>query len=337
MKLQLTISPHLSQLECLSQQVGVPVVGNRLDYPPTIGKGYVQGYFFPAQLSLYNYYTEQIRPLGFETVNPTGSGLYCLFITLSAEALEKTVGAETHRLGRYAPDSIFFYAPGNTIHQQFTQTGLQQFLVLTFTEATFKGLLPDAILEKALPQSGSFLFLDLDLEMEKIAGLLIKPDERAFSPFHRYRQALGLLALVLEKVHARQSSAGTRGMLEPDIEQLFLVRQYLLDHLSQTVSVKELAGLAGFSETKLKRLFSRLFGTSVHHYQQTARMEKAKELLSSRRYSVSEAGYLVGYTNLTHFAQAFSRQHGMKPSQYLQTIKGGKALPAHSTSLQKAF
>src|SRR3712207_2673924 len=86
---------------------------NRLSYLPTIGRGYVQGYFFPAGLSLYDYQAEQIRPLEFQTINPPHSGLYCLFVSLSAESLEKRVGEETHRLGRYAPDSIFYYAPGN--------------------------------------------------------------------------------------------------------------------------------------------------------------------------------------------------------------------------------
>ncbi len=335
MKLHLTISPHVNQLECLSQQVGVPVVNNRLDYPPAIGKGYVQGYFFPAELSLYEYYAERIQPLGFQTVNPAGSGMYCLFITLSAESLEKTVGEETHWLSRYAPESVFYYAPGNRIHQQLGTTGPQQFVVITFTRSTFKHLLAEATLEKVLPRTGSFLFMDLDVEMEQRAASLIRPDEAALSPLNRYQQVLHLLALILQKIHARHTVAGTEGMLQPDIKQLFLVRQYLLEHLSQAVSVKELAGRAGFSETKLKRLFSRLFGTSVHHYQQTARIEKARELLCSRLYSVSEVGYRVGYTNMTHFAKAFFKHYGIKPGQYLQTVKGGKVSPARPTLLQK--
>ncbi len=326
LQLHLTISPHTNQLECLSGQVGVPVVNNRLEYPATVGKGFLQGYFFPAQLSLYYYYAERLRPLAFQTVNPADSGMYCLFITLSPEALEKTVGEETHRLGRYAPESIFCYAPGNTIYQQFKGAGPQQFLVITFTKATFNYLLPGTLLEQVLPPGGNFLFLDLDGEMERLAGQLIEAGESAFASLNRYGHTLGLLSLIMQKVLSRKNSSGTRGMLEPDIQRLFRVRQHLLEHLSRTVSIKELTRLAGFSETKLKRLFPQLFGTSVYHYHQVARMEKAKELLSSRRYSVSEVGYLVGYTNLTHFANAFARHHGLKPGQYLQTIKGGNRI-----------
>jgi hypothetical protein len=109
-------------------------------------------------LSLYDYYTEQIRRSRFKPLTPTGSGLYCLFITLSAEALEKTVGTQTHRLGRYAPESIFFYAPGNTIHQQFTQAGPQQFLVLTFTRLPSRGSSRMPSWRKRCPKAVVFCF-----------------------------------------------------------------------------------------------------------------------------------------------------------------------------------
>ncbi len=257
--------------------------------------------------------------------------MYCLFITLSKEVLEKTVDGEIHQLSRYSPDSIFYYSPGNRIFQQFSSTGPQQFIVITFTQHTLKGLLPEATLEKVLPKRGSFLFMDLDLEAEKLAMLLIKPAGEPLALLNRYGQTLSFLTQILQKVLTRQTIRGTAGMLQPDIEQLLLARQHLLEHLTGTVSVKELAQIAGFSESKLKRLFPRLFGTSVHHYQQKARMEKAKELLFSRRYSVSEAGYLVGYSNMTHFAKAFFRHHGLKPSQFLKAIKAGKGFTSVSS------
>jgi hypothetical protein len=57
--------------------------------------------------------------------------------------------------------------------------------------------------------------------MEKIAGCSSKPDVSAFSPLHRYKQALGLLSLTLEKVHARQTSAGTRECSNPTLNSSF--------------------------------------------------------------------------------------------------------------------
>ena len=331
MQLQLLIDPLVNQLHCLSWQLGVPVVEDRLQYPPQIGKGYVQGYFFPNDLSLYHYQAEYLHPLQFNTINPSDSGVYCLFVTLSQEVLEKTINQEIHQLSRYSPESILYYAPGNSIFQQFEATGPQQFVVITFTRHTLTRLLSEAALKLVVPKNGGFLFMDLDLEAEKLALLLVEPGSELLAPLNRYGQTLSFLTRVFQKVLTRSTTKSTVGMLQPDIEQLFLARQHLLKRLAGAVSVRELAQVAGFSETKLKRLFPRLFGTSVHHYQQQARVEKAKELLASRRYSVSEVGYLVGYSNMTHFAKAFFRHHGVKPSQFLQAIKAGKELTSVSS------
>jgi dTDP-4-dehydrorhamnose reductase len=58
----------------------------------------------------------------------------------------------------HSSDSIFCYAPGNRISQTFSQSGPQQFVVITFTRHTLKGLLSEATLEKVLLKRGGFLF-----------------------------------------------------------------------------------------------------------------------------------------------------------------------------------
>jgi AraC-like DNA-binding protein len=77
-----------------------------------------------------------------------------------------------------------------------------------------------------------------------------------------------------------------------------------------------LAVRAGMSPTKLKRLFKQIFGNSIFNYYQEFRMKEAARLLKEEKLSVSDVGYQLGFTNLSHFSKVFAVHIGMKPKQY---------------------
>jgi len=70
------------------------------------------------------------------------------------------------------------------------------------------------------------------------------------------------------------------------------------------------------SEPKLRKLFKQTFGKGVFEYYQTARMQEATKLLKERRMTVSEVGYQLGFTNLSHFSRVFEQYTGMKPKKF---------------------
>jgi len=70
------------------------------------------------------------------------------------------------------------------------------------------------------------------------------------------------------------------------------------------------------SEPKLRKLFKQTFGKGVFEYYQTARMQEATKLLKERRMTVSEVGYQLGFTNLSHFSRVFEQHTGMKPKKF---------------------
>lgn len=70
------------------------------------------------------------------------------------------------------------------------------------------------------------------------------------------------------------------------------------------------------SESKLTRLFRALYGTSLHHYVQEKRLEKAASLLSTGSVNVSEAALKSGYTNMSHFSKEFQKKFGLPPKQF---------------------
>jgi AraC-like DNA-binding protein len=45
-------------------------------------------------------------------------------------------------------------------------------------------------------------------------------------------------------------------------------------------------------------------------------MKEAARLLKEEKLSVSDVGYQLGFTNLSHFSRIFAAHIGMKPKQY---------------------
>jgi len=101
-----------------------------------------------------------------------------------------------------------------------------------------------------------------------------------------------------------------------DIQTIYKVKEQIFEHLETPPVIKGLAVYANMSPTKLKRLFKQIFGNSIFSYYQEFRMKEAARLLKEEKLSVSDVGYQLGFTNLSHFSRVFKEHIGMKPKQY---------------------
>ena len=101
-----------------------------------------------------------------------------------------------------------------------------------------------------------------------------------------------------------------------DIQAIYKIKEQMLEHLETPPIIKNLATSANMSPSKLKRLFKQIFGDSIFSYYQAFRMKEAARLLKEKKLSVSDVGYMLGFTNLSHFARVFNEHIGMKPKQY---------------------
>src|SRR5262249_53002896 len=92
---------------------------------------------------------------------------------------------------------------------------------------------------------------------------------------------------------------------------------YLLERdLENPPSLEMLAQEAGCSPFHLSRIFADQAGMSIPRYLRTKRIERAAELLKSRKANVTEAAMSVGYSSLSAFNKAFVEQMGCCPGLY---------------------
>ena len=101
-----------------------------------------------------------------------------------------------------------------------------------------------------------------------------------------------------------------------DIQSIYKIKEQILEYPATPPVINELAVCANMSPTKLKRLFKQIFGSSIFSYYQEFRMKEAARLLREKQMSVSDVGYMLGFTNLSHFSRIFHKYIGMKPKQY---------------------
>ncbi len=92
---------------------------------------------------------------------------------------------------------------------------------------------------------------------------------------------------------------------------------YMMERLSEPLTLKELAAVANMSETYYSAVFSRLNGVSPWDYLTAKRVEKAAKLLRSEcGLTMLEIATLCGFNNTANFNRAFKKYQNRTPSSY---------------------
>lgn len=130
-------------------------------------------------------------------------------------------------------------------------------------------------------------------------------------------RVLMLLEKFILKLHAKRDLQGIKVKRSNDeTVRLMKVEALLVKNFSVSPpTIDELSKISAMSPTKLKNDFKLLYGLPIYEYYQKNRMLRAKSLLMLGKYSIKEVGMMVGYSNLSHFAQTFKKEFGFLPSE----------------------
>lgn len=102
--------------------------------------------------------------------------------------------------------------------------------------------------------------------------------------------------------------------MSKDLERFSATLAYIENHLFEEISLKELAKKALLSEYTFHRFFTYLTGFSFSTYLRNRRLSEAVDLLR-QEIPIDEVSELCGYANRSAFNRAFSKFHGITPSQ----------------------
>ncbi len=91
---------------------------------------------------------------------------------------------------------------------------------------------------------------------------------------------------------------------------------------NEAFTVEDICKTIGISRIQLYRKVKALLGVNVNEYILTARLQKAKYLLSNEDLTIAEVAFRVGFASSTYFATVFKNKLLVTPSEYKDNKKG---------------
>ncbi len=136
-------------------------------------------------------------------------------------------------------------------------------------------------------------------------------------PFDQTARDLAARLTELEKQEDEGDATGATEWLT--LAEMSLAHVQL--HLSENVSVADLAQAMHVSSRTLQRGLKRALGCTPREFLLTIRMREAKRLLKTGMHRVSDVGYQVGFEDPAHFSRRFKRYYGCSPSELVRRYR----------------
>src|SRR5260221_975748 len=100
-------------------------------------------------------------------------------------------------------------------------------------------------------------------------------------------------------------------------EKLVRAVEYIQDQLDTDLTVSRIAQAVYMSPHHFTRLFKQSTGQPPYQYVVDASVRKAKELLTTGKFTISEAAFQVGLADQSHLTHHFKRVFGLPPKRLL--------------------
>jgi AraC-like DNA-binding protein len=132
--------------------------------------------------------------------------------------------------------------------------------------------------------------------------------------------ATQVLELIVDRLrHLRAAAAPLACAVKKTVLpqwRLQRVDDYVKAHLSESITLNDMATAAGLSPMHFAAQFRAATGLRPHHYLLLCRMEHAKQLIAEMPRSMLDVALEVGFHTQAHFTTVFKRLTGKTPSQW---------------------
>lgn len=300
--------------------LGTELDNGRLEIPARFGKGYSAGYVLNEHIRLV--VSNYILDKDIDVENPNIGSEKVIFFKFQNVFSKTATLQATNRLGGM-PSVLIGTSRVNTdeiisIHSDTATINIE--VDAAYLNGLFDSSEKSPILESLLRNEQPLLFEQIIYpSVQRIIDEIISEQVNEVFRFFFLRikseELICRLLIELEKREEKRLYA----LNSQDIQTVYKVKEQILMHLETPPVINELAVYANMSPSKLKRLFKQVFGDSIFSYYQQFRMKEAARLLKEEQLSVSEVGYQMGFSNLSHFSRVFNEHIGMKPKQYTKS------------------
>jgi AraC-like DNA-binding protein len=309
-KIEYNLTSYDELLKHLARTLELKITGDSVVFTHGIAKGSVRLIKLPNGLEMLLYDYTPLQDMLFHGKKTTKEFFTFRFDEISG-------GTEA------AKSSVFF---GNTTHEWYHLAAAnvpQKNINIILSRDWLQKMLSreshgDTILNFISLKTPTYHYELLDIEYRRLISemtdVAINKDLECFIVQNR-------VMVMIERFFTRlykkisEGSASIKISAE-EIVRLKLVEQALLaDFSNLPPNINQLSRIAAMSPSKLKDLFKKMFGLPVYQYYQKNRMNKAKAMLLSKKYSVQRVSAELGYNNVNDFSKTFVKTFDQLPDE----------------------
>ena len=114
------------------------------------------------------------------------------------------------------------------------------------------------------------------------------------------------------------------------LEKLNKTISYIEEHLAEEISYDELAHIACCSTYHFQRMFAYMAGIPLSEYIRRRRLTLAANDIRGSSERIIDIAIKYGYDSADSFSRAFTKQHGITPSEYRKNVGELKIYPPAS-------
>ena len=96
--------------------------------------------------------------------------------------------------------------------------------------------------------------------------------------------------------------------------------EYIRENSQEKLRLTDVADQVYVSQWHLSKLLNKHTGKTFSDLLNSARMEKARELLKDPSLRICDVAEMVGFQDLAHFSRVFKRLEGMSANEYRNYI-----------------
>nr|WP_315223782.1 AraC family transcriptional regulator [uncultured Flavobacterium sp.] len=309
-------------INLLAKSTGIPLVNGVLNFPPHIGTGYIRRLKINHKMHIFirKFELKEERIVRRENIENDKN-----LVIIGFHNIIKCKNDVADN-----PSGLLF-SKTNLPSALISSVGLDEEVIIPANVKTssiviavysdyLKELLDAGencnIIQTIISGDQSFLFEEIiSPEIQDLAAEIVNAtiEEQLHVLYFRAKAEQLIYLLLVELLKRNENSLGM--INTGDVKIIYRVRDRILENVNEPPRLEDLVMFSGMSKSKLQNLFKQVFGNSIYNYYQSFRMRQAAEMIHER-VSISEVGYHMGFSNLSHFTRMFEKHIGVKPKKY---------------------
>ena len=299
-----------------------------MEFPPHIGNGYIYASAINPDISYVIFNCSPIDDIIFYRKKTSNYGLSLIFNQVEVSESFKVREQNNFVAGRSAKrNNIFLSSTNYDLEATYSKNSVLKIVGILFSPEFIQKILKKDILLDIMLYTGQRLQnankVPITFEYRQLLNEIFEANTQSpISNLVLQNRILMLTEKFLNTFLEKRFSVnepGEKVKKEKDMVALKEVEDILSrNDLEKFPSIEVLSKTAMMSSTKLKKKFKSLYGMKLYEFYNRNRMEKAKGMLQSGKYSVKEVGHDIGFSNLSNFAKAFKKEFGILPNEMLR-------------------